>query len=321
VEISRAQRHERKLDQAARAAWLYYVAGNTQDQIAEKLNVSRQAAQRLVALAVDEKLIRFRLDHPLAEPMALSEALSRRYDLTYCAVEPTDPLAENPRASIAAGAAEYLSTFLVQKTPLVLAFSTGRTLRAMVEEVAPMSCPQHKLVSLVGAISREGRASAMEVVMRLAERTGAQCFPMPTPVVASSVEERQLLQTQHSYAVIRDLAAEATAAFLGISQVGWQSPLHQDLFITDPELADLIDRGAVGEIAGWAFDRDGRLLDGGTNDRVAGLPLARLDKARIIGVTGGPEKTQAIAAALRGRLVSGLITDEATAAAVLAVGQ
>jgi DNA-binding transcriptional regulator LsrR (DeoR family) len=257
VETSRAQRHERKLDQAARAAWLYYVAGNTQDQIAEKLNVSRQAAQRLVALAVDEKLIRFRLDHPLAEAMALSEALSRRYGLAYCAVEPTDPPAENPRASIAAGAAEYLSTFLVQKTP----------------------------------------------------------------VVASSVEERQLLQTQHSYAVIRDLAAEAAAAFLGISQVGWQSPLHQDLFITDPELADLIDRGAVGEIAGWAFDRDGRLLDGGTNDRVAGLPLARLDKARIIGVTGGPEKTQAIAAALRGRLVSGLITDEATAAAVLAVGQ
>jgi DNA-binding transcriptional regulator LsrR (DeoR family) len=321
VDTSRAQRQERKLDQAARAAWLYYVAGNTQDQIADKLNVSRQAAQRLVALAVDEKLIRFRLDHPLAEAMALGEALSRRFGLACCLVEPTDPLAENPRASIAAGAAEYLASFLAHKVPLVLAFSTGRTLRAMVEEVPFMSCPQHKLVSLVGAISREGRASAMEVVMRLAERTGAQCFPMPTPVVASSTEERRLLQTQHSYAVIRDLAAQATAAFLGISQIGWHSPLHEDRFITERELTDLIDRGAVGEIAGWAYDRDGRLIEGGTNDRVAGLPLTDLGKARIIGVSGGPEKIQAIAAALRGGLVSGLVTDEATAAAVLAAGE
>lgn len=45
---------DRKLDLAARAAWLYYIASNTQDEIAAKLDVSRQVAQRLVALAVSE---------------------------------------------------------------------------------------------------------------------------------------------------------------------------------------------------------------------------------------------------------------------------
>ena len=34
-------------DDAARAGWLYYVAGMTQDQIARELGVSRQRAQRL----------------------------------------------------------------------------------------------------------------------------------------------------------------------------------------------------------------------------------------------------------------------------------
>jgi len=42
--------HDR-LDDAARAGWLYYIAGNTQDEIARKLGVSRQTAQRLVSLA------------------------------------------------------------------------------------------------------------------------------------------------------------------------------------------------------------------------------------------------------------------------------
>ena len=36
-------------DEAARAGWLSYVGGLTQDQIAQELGVSRQRAQRLVA--------------------------------------------------------------------------------------------------------------------------------------------------------------------------------------------------------------------------------------------------------------------------------
>ena len=55
-----------RLDDAARAGWLYYVAGNTQEEIASKLGISRQSAQRLVSLSVSEGLIKVRLDHPIA---------------------------------------------------------------------------------------------------------------------------------------------------------------------------------------------------------------------------------------------------------------
>lgn len=48
-----------RLDDAARAGWLYYVAGRTQDEIAAAMGISRQSAQRLVSLAVAERLIRF----------------------------------------------------------------------------------------------------------------------------------------------------------------------------------------------------------------------------------------------------------------------
>ena len=46
-----------RLDDAARAGWLYYIAGRTQDEIAVEMGVSRQVAQRLVSLAVDARLI------------------------------------------------------------------------------------------------------------------------------------------------------------------------------------------------------------------------------------------------------------------------
>ena len=72
-----------RLDDAARAGWLYYVAGNTQDEIARKLGVSRQSAQRLVAMAVSEKLVKVRLDHPIARCMDLSKAVTDKFGLRF----------------------------------------------------------------------------------------------------------------------------------------------------------------------------------------------------------------------------------------------
>lgn len=318
MEAQRIPRLDRRLDLAARAAWLYYIGNNTQDQIAAKLNVSRQSAQRLVSLAVSEKLIKFRVDHPCASGLRLAETLRERFALDYCDVVPADPERDQPIPAIAVAAAACLETFLAQRAPLVLTFSTGRTLRATIAEVTSMACPQHKIVSSTGVMSRDGRASPYEIVMRLAERTGAPCYPMPTPVVASTVEERRLLQTQRSFLTARALAAEATAIFLGIGAIAWRCSLHADGFVTDAELSELIDRGAVGELGGWAFDAGGSLIEGGTNDRVAGLALARPTRPRTIALGGGREKVSAIRAALRGRLISGLITDERTAAGMLA---
>ena len=308
---------DRKLDLAARAAWLYYVAGRRQDEIATQLNASRQAVQRLVSLAVSEKLIKFRLDHPIATCVALGEELRTRHGLAFCSIQPSDGIDTRPAPGVAIAAAEYLTTYLAERDPLVLAFSTGRTLAAVVDEMPAMDCPQHKLVSLVGTISRDGRASSYEVVRRLAERTGAECFPIPTPVVASSVEERRLLQTQRSFTVVRDLARQAVAAFVGIGHLGWQSPMHRDHFVTDDEVMELIERGAVGEIAGWAYDGAGRLIECSVNERNAALPLAELVNARMIGVSAGSDRILAIAAALRAGLLGGLITDERTAEALL----
>jgi len=86
-------------------------------------------------------------------------------------------------------------------------------------------------------------------------------------------------------------------------------------------MTELIDRGGIGEISGWAFDSNGEPIKGGVNDRVAAVPLACPAVRPVIGVAGGRAKVAAIRGALRGRLVSGLITDEATAEALLEVAR
>lgn len=312
-------RQLRRRDLAARAAWLYYMAGNTQDQIAAKLNVSRQAAQRLVAAAVAEGLITFRLDHPISACVELAEALRARFSLEYVEVVPGDADVDG-LAGLGAAAARQLEQHLAVKEPAVFAFSTGRTLRAMVAQVAPMERPQHTVVSLVGTMTRDGRASPYDVVMRLADRVGAMCYPLPTPVVTDTAAERDLLQSQRPYRAVRALAERARAVFLGIGTIGPRAPLLLDGFITESELAILLEAGAVGEIAGSAFDTEGRLVRGPLSERSTAIPIDVPPRRLTLGVAGGSAKAVAIGAALRGGLLSGLITDEAAARAVLAGG-
>jgi DNA-binding transcriptional regulator LsrR (DeoR family) len=93
----------------------------------------------------------------------------------------------------------------------------------------------------------------------------------------------------------------------------------QDGFITSAEVKLLQKAGAVGEIVGWAFDSQGKLIDGLTNERVASSPLPSRETSTVVAIAVGEKKIPGIRAALTRRLVNGLITDEGTAEAILAV--
>lgn len=304
-------------EQALRAAWLYYVAGRTQDEIAAQLAISRQGAQRLVSRAVADKLIRFRFDHPLAACMELGERLTERFGLRYCNIVPSLPASGDDYAAIAIAGAQYLEHWFAQRPPLVIGFSTGRTLRAIAGEMARIEAPQHKVFSVCGTIAWTGRAGWYEPVMRIVERTGAQFFPMPMPVVVETLAERDLLQSQRPYRILSELALEARCLVVGVGHIGWQAPLHLGGFITGSELTALIEAGAVGEIGGRSYDSQGRYIDHPVNARVITLPLADPAGCTRVGVGGGGSKVAALRGALIGGLLNGLITDEATAQAIL----
>jgi DNA-binding transcriptional regulator LsrR (DeoR family) len=308
----------RRLDDAARAGWLYYVAGNNQEEIARKLNVSRQTAQRLVSLSVSEGLIKVRLDHPIGRCMELAEKLRRRFALDLVEVVPSDPESSSTVIGVAQAAAAEIERRLRSPSPIVMAIGTGRTLKAAIEQLPPMEASQHKIVSLTGNIAPDGSASYYNVIFNMADTVQARMFPMPLPVIASSPEEREMLLSQPMVKETLALAARADITFVGIGDLGPDAPLYLDGFITESELKALQKAGAVGEIVGWAFDAQGRMIEGLTNDRVASAPMPSRERSLVVALAMGEKKLPGTIAALNRRLVNGLMTDERTATKLLA---
>lgn len=313
----KAQNELNKLDEAARAGWMYYVGGKTQDEIAKTLKTSRQSAQRLVALSMSEGLVKVRLEHPIARCMELAQGIKKKFGLTFCEVVPSVDDDPNSTLGLGQAGAAAIERALKFDAPQTIAFGTGRVLRACADELSILHCPQHKIVSLVGNIADNGEATRYDVAVHVADRFKAQHYPMPIPVIASSKLEREIWQQQQHISRIHTLAEQADICFVGIGNLGSVSPLYKDGFIEDDQLATLAESGASGEIISWIFNEEGALISCDINERVTSFKLKATPEKPVVGVAAGDNKLHAIRGALRSKLLNGLITTERTASALL----
>ena len=315
--MSRKTLDQQRLDDAARAGWLYYVAGETQDDIARQLNISRQTAQRLVALATSEGLVKVRLEHPVASCMELANAIKQRFGLQFCDVVPS--VDEDPHSTLGLGQAGASAIERILRDPgtRTIAFGTGRVLRACADELNLQQCPHHKIISLVGNISNDGAATRYDAAVYVAEKLKAQHYPMPLPVVADSKAARDAFHRQPHVSRILNLAAAADATFVGIGNLGTASPLAVDGFVDQSELKQLESSGGVGEVISWVYNTEGAIMPSEVNSRVTSVPLKVATDRPVVGIAAGQHKSAAIVGALRSRLINALITNEYTARQVL----
>lgn len=309
--------YSRRLDISARAGWLYYVAGYKQDQIAQMLHVSRQTAQRLVSMAKTEKLIGFRLQHPIMRCMELAEQLSKAFNLKRCEVVPSISNDADSIVGLAQAGAAAMEYELAVPDGRLVAVGTGRMLRACVEELTAMNRPDHTIVALLGETTPGGKSTPYNVVVRLADRINATYYPMPLPLYAQNAKERELYRLLDMAKQNHQIAQNADVTFVGLGHIGLDAPLFVDGFMTEAEVMSYVQAGAVGEITGWLFDENGWIIEGYANEKVNSVPLMPHHEKLVYGIASGTLRVRAIRGAMRGGLINCLITNEATAELLL----
>ncbi len=301
-------------DLVIRTAWLYYTYGLTQEEISKQLNLSRPMVQRMLAQAMNEGFIKIRIDHPLVDCLELEKRLMERYALRLCRVCPApDPSPDQVMPGLAVLGAAAMEEFLRSTTPLTMALGTGRTLKACVQAIGTLDGAHHRIVSLVGNLKQDGSASPFDSVMTLADKIGAERFFLPAPVLATSPKELKTLQQQSIYRNVLQIAEQADVSFISMAGLSKQSPLFVDGFITEAEMQEALEQGAVGEFLGKIYGQDGQLLDINLNRRAAGATFPSPVTRTVIGVSGGHNKHLVVRKILQGRWINGLITDEHTA--------
>ena len=151
--------------------------------------------------------------------------------------------------------------------------------------------------------------------MRLAQTLNAKPRLLPSPGIVGSELVRDALLQDTNIAETLKLAERADLAVVGIGVPDNGTVLYQSKILTDREIWELQELGAVGDIALRFFDAHGAAIVHPINDRIIGLDLEQIKSIpRVIGVAGGAGKHEVIRAALRGGLVDVLITDDKTAA-------
>jgi DNA-binding transcriptional regulator LsrR (DeoR family) len=161
---------------------------------------------------------------------------------------------------------------------------SGQTIKAVIGELNTFERPQHRLISLVETIARDGASNPNGAALQATEKIGSKCFLLPAPLLADSSEERKQWCRHRLYKVIEELSNQADVAFVGIGDMRFGCPMHRDGFITKEEVSELVKAGAVGDNLGWTFGQMGELVRISIQERVTSIQLPRPARKPVIGV-------------------------------------
>jgi len=298
-------------EQLRLAARLYYVDGLGQREVARLAKVSQAKVSRLLAAARERGIVHISVAEYKPHNKKLEHALRREFGFRTVAVIKTPPGATDDDARRAVGyfGASVVAGLLPRKA--VVAIAGGRTIRDLVRHLAEDPARRLEVVQAMGNIdSHVGSEDALELGRVLARRSGGSFVTLNSPAFVSDRKTRDAFLALPPIRSVHQRLAEAQVALVGVGTLD-NSVFAARGVLTPRDIAGLDACGAVGEICGRFFDRNGQECDSPWRDRVVSISLEQLRRIpRVIGIVAGGDRSVAITAAARGGLLKALVTEE-----------
>ncbi len=295
----------------------YYVEDQSQAEIAAEVQFSRATVSRLLSEARRRGIVQIRISHPLERVLGIERALVRAFGLKHARVaDPEDVL--SAQSEVARCAADLIIECSAEN--VVLSVSNGMAVTATVDAMPQLAWPRSRVVQMIGSVGySEKLLDSPETCRRMARKLGGSFHPLPAPLVIANPDATQALRTDNQIATTLELGARADVALVGVGAV---TDGHSGLILQpyeDPELIRAVyEAGGVAHICGHHITATGQHVRTEICDRTVAVGLERLRKIPlVVGVAWGQGKVAALVAALRGGYLSALVTDRATAVALL----
>lgn len=300
-----------------RVAWLYYVEGLTQEQVAKKLKLTRLKVVRILAQCRDEGMVQIRINSKLVGCVALEQQLERAFNLDQAIVVPTPDDPESIDTIIGNATGDYLSANL--KDGMTIGVGWGRTLQSSLRSIEMRPLVGVTIVSLLGGLTHATAVSPSEFAWRFADLLGADCYYIAAPAFTNDEATRNSLLEQNGLREVFDRAKKLDMAVVSVGDMGELATIFDYELVGRDDMMSLRESGAVGDVLCHFLAEDGSLVDHPLNRRVMACnPTNLRNIAKVVLASGGIQKVPIMRATLAITKAKVVITEEATAKAILA---
>lgn len=307
-----------QISEYTRVAYYYYKEGSTQEQIAKRMNMSRQRVNRILSACIEYGIVQITINaNSKSKLLELESGLKEKYGLLDIRI--VDNINETDIfLDLGNAAGEYLATIL--RDGDVVGFTRGSTLAAMAAQMPVVRRKNVTVVQMIGSRNQDPQNTAAdEIVHNISNRLGAKAVMLFAPIIVSDAALKASLQREPAFQDTYQVIRSCSIAVAGIGSHESIDP-HYAFVGVDINKNIRLKEGqrVVGEVSTHIFDQNGEPVENTSRERIIAVELEDYMNIPVrIGVAGLPEKAEAIRAAMLGKYVNVLVTDTATAEALL----
>lgn len=295
-----------------RIAWMYYVEGLTQNEIADRLGIGRVTVVRNINEALKQREVKIWITGHVAECLDLEALLKEKFNLLDALVVPEPANPDNTSRVIGNAAGMYITDQLTDD--FCLGVGWGATLYASLQTLSPRELSNVDVVSLLGGIVQAKRFNPAEFAWQFANTVGANCFLLTAPAVVDSEQTRRALIERCGLDEVLRRSEKMDMALLSVGTMSKDATSFRFGFFTEEERMSLKKKGAVGDMLYNFFDKNGELVDHPINRRVMSMPVENLKTvSKRVLISGGNDKVEALLGGIKLVNANVIITNEATA--------
>jgi deoxyribonucleoside regulator len=300
-----------------RIAWMYYVEGLTQNEIADRLGIGRVTVVRNINEAIKRREVKIWIEGEIADCIEIESRLKAKYNLQDAVVVPEPTSASGITKSVGNAAGMFISDAI--KDGMSIGVGWGATLYESLQTLAIKQVENVQVISLLGGIVQARRFNPAEFAWQFARAINADCYLLQAPAVVDSPATREALIERCGLSDVFTRAKNLDIAMLSAGTMAPTSTAFRFNMLTEQDRLELIKRGAVGDLLYNFYDINGTLVDHPVNERIMSLPIPQLrDVPLRVLSAGGSDKIEAIRGAIKLIDCNVLITNENTALALLA---
>jgi len=299
------------------AAKMYYFMDYSQQDIADRLGVSRPTVSRFLQQAKEEGYVQIRIMDPSEDTQKLAVQLKQKYHLKKAIVVPVPHYDEHLiKEYLAEDTALYLDEIV--KDGDTIAVTWGSTMYQVAKKLSHKHVSDVSIVQLKGGVSHlETNTYNSEILHMFGKAYNTYPHFLPLPAIVDHLLVKQAMESDRHIRKILEMGERANIALFTVGVPAPESLFLQMGYFSEDELRVIYEK-AVGDICSRFYDTDGRICLPDLNTRTIGIELDSLHrKERSILVAGGAKKVEAIYGALCGRYANVLITDQYTAKSLL----